>query len=421
MKTELFIASRLQFASNRKKGKSPAIAIAVAGVAIAVIVMMVSVAVVLGFKNEIREKVTGFDSAITIRAYTPTRLPGQEYTTSSLKLNDSIRTMIYSWLPPETSVSSCITQPGILKTNDNFLGIVFNGIDADGDFSFLSQNMLRGNIPDYHDPECRNQIVISRTMANQLLLDTADKVHAYFIIDNNVRARNLTVAGIYDSNFGDYDRTYAFCDITLPQKMLRLDSLDATSLLINGIALDKIPDITMDLQNSLATAYYEGHTTSWYEVDNVYHSGALYFNWLDLLDTNVVVILILMALVSGFSLVSCLFIIILERVSTIGLLKAIGAPDRMIRHIFIYMAQRLVIRGMIIGNLVSITFMVIQKMTHILPLDPESYYLNHVPIEFSWPMIIALNVGIFIISWSMLLIPAHLIAGISPARTMHYE
>lgn len=421
MEAALFIASRLQFAGSGTKGKSPAIAIAVAGVAIAVIVMMISVAVVLGFKNEIREKVTGFDSDITIRAYTPTRLPGQEYMSGTLDLNDTIQDVINASLPSGATVSMSIVQPGILKTSDNFLGIVFNGMDADADRTFLSRNMVRGNIPDYHESGNRNSIIISNAMASQLMLDTADTVHAYFIVDNNVRARKLTIAGIYNSNFSEYDRTQAFCDISLLQRLMGLDSLDATSILINNISLQEIPDVTTNLQNALSTAYYEGLTGKWYEVDNVYHSGALYFNWLDLLDTNVVVILILMALVSGFSLVSCLFIIILERVPTIGLLKALGAPDRMIRRIFIYMAQRLVIKGMIIGNLAAIAFMIVQKATHILPLDPESYYLNHVPVEFSWPLIIALNIAIFVISWGMLIVPSHLVAGISPAKTMHYE
>lgn len=419
MKPEIFIARRLNFKRNDNRPQSPAIAVAVIGVALAVIVMTVAVAVMLGFKHEIRDKVMGFDSGITIQAYSMTQ--HNDYLPAPVVLNDTIRTIITEEIPADATLTLNLRQPAILKTDDNFLGIVLNGLAADGDYSFISKNLIDGTIPDYSDPESADRIIVSESMANTLGLSTGDRIRTYFFIDDRIRVRNPEISAIYNSNFGEYDRTVAYCSLSLPGRLLGLDSISGGAIAVNGIAPEKLEYYTDRLQQHLADAYYAGTTDTWYQVDNVYHTGALYFNWLELLDTNVVVILILMACVSGFSLVSSLFIIILERVSTIGLLKAIGTPDAMIRRIFIYMAQRLVITGLIAGNLVAAGLVVLQHHTRFLPLDPEAYYLSYVPVELHWWHMILINAGILVLSWGILLIPAHIIARISPARTMRYE
>lgn len=422
MNIELYISRRLRFKRDNRHGTSPSIPIAIAGIALAVIVMMMAVAVVLGFKREIRDKVTGFDSQITISAARQANTDASYTSTvTPVTLNDTLRAVLDSALPSSAQLSLTCTQPAMLKTDSDFLGIVLKGFAADGDMSFIRNTLSEGSLPDLSDSEGASQAVISQIMARRLNLSVGDKVHAYFFINDNVRARNLTVSGIYESHFGEYDALYAFCGIGTLQKLLGMASDQGTAIDITGIPSDEITAATEALYDALGQAYYEGLTNRWHTVDNVLHTGALYFNWLDLLDTNVVVILILMALVSGFTLVSSLFIIILERVRMIGLLKALGATGSVIRRIFIYLALRLVGIGMVIGNAVAITIMILQSRLHLLPLDPEAYYLNYVPIEIDWPGILLLNIGVVAISALMLILPSHIISRISPAQTMRYE
>ena len=248
-----------------------------------------------------------------------------------------------------------------------------------------------------------------------------DKINTYFFTNNNIRARKFEISGIYNSNFGDYDKLIAYASLSSLQHIAQLDSLSGTSIVINGLNNEEIASHSISLYSAISEAVYAGKLNKIYSIDNVHHTGAMYFNWLDLLDTNVVVILVLMGCVAGFTLISCLFIIILERVKTIGLLKAMGATNSQVRRIFIHMAQRLVIRGMLIGNILSITVLLLQQHYHIVPLDPEAYYLNSVPVEINWLHILILNLCVIVIASLILILPSHLASKISPAQTMRYE
>ncbi|MDE7407099.1 MAG: FtsX-like permease family protein, partial [Muribaculaceae bacterium] len=379
----------------------------------------VSVAVVTGFKHEIRRKVMGFDSQITIQAWQKTG-PGQ-YEDIAFSPDSIVTEAISLTIPDDAVLTYGLRQPGILKTDEHFLGVMLNGIESSSDRPLIEESIVSGTIPDFTDASHNNSVILSTSTCRVLNLDVNDKVLAYMFIDNRLRVRNLTVAAIYDTSFGEYDRSYAFCSMSMLQRIMNIDSTAVGSIHIDGLPLGNVPDIAQDLQTELATTTYNAGSTLWYQVDDIYHTGALYFNWLDLLDTNVVVILILMALVSGFSLVSSLFIIILERVTTIGLLKSMGATDSMIRRIFILMGQRLVVLGMVIGNAIALTLLIAQYNYSFLPLDPDAYYLNHVPVMLNWWSILAVNIGVFTLAWAMLLIPACIISRISPASTMRYE
>lgn len=416
--TELFIARRLRLRRTGRR-RSPAVAIAVTGLALAVIVMTVSVAVVMGFKHEIRRKVMGFDSQITVHAWQKSD-PGR-YEEVPFNTNATITDAIHAVIPADASMTYSLRQPGILKTTDNFLGVMLNGIESPSDKPLVAESIVSGTMPDYSDEEQHNAVVLSAATCRLLDLALGDKILAYMFVNDHLRVRNLTVAAIYDTSFGEYDRTYAFCSINMLRRVMDADSTAIGSIHIDGLELNRVQDMAQDLQAELATSIYDSDSGMWYQVDDVCHTGALYFNWLDLLDTNVVVILILMALVSGFSLVSSLFIIILERVPTIGLLKALGAPDAMIRRIFVLMGQRLVLMGMAIGNIIAISFIVAQHYFGFIPLDPDAYYLDQVPVMLDWLSIVAVNAGVFVVAWAMLLIPSCIISRISPARTMHYE
>lgn len=421
MNISLFIARRLQLKGTKRDTSSSSTIIAVTGVAIAIIVMVLTLAVVLGFKNQIREKVMGFDSQITINPAHDYSLGKSEF---SLSLNETLVNIIDSSLNTNEDsihINLTIKQPGILKTNDAFAGLMFKGIDCRNDLSFIKQNLVEGSLPNFEVDSCKNSIIISSTTASDLKISLGDRINTYFFNDGNIRARKFVIAGIYNSNFSDYDKLIAFAPTPTLQRIAQLDSISGTSIEISGLDYEMIQEKSVTLQSAISDAVYKQQLDKIYRVDNVLRSGAMYFNWLDLLDMNVVVILILMSCVAGITLVSCLFIIILERVNTIGLLKAIGASNYQVRMVFIYMAQRLVVRGMIIGNVISLFLVYLQNMFHLIPLDPEAYYLSFVPVEINWWHILALNIGVIIISSIILILPSHLVTKISPAQTMRYE
>ncbi|MCM1517751.1 MAG: ABC transporter permease [Pseudoflavonifractor sp.] len=418
MNIELFIARRIRLKDTRSRTASPSVLIAVTGISLAVAVMILSICVVLGFKHEIRDKVMGFDAHIIVTA---TDGYGDGISHDLIDCSPTLMSIVRSAVP-DASVTITLDQPGILKTADNFMGVVVRGMSPDGDWTFVRENITDGSLPDYSTSDTlRNSVVISAPMASALDLGVGDNVHAYFFTDNNVRARRLTVAAIYNTHFSDYDNVYLFAPSALTQSLNGATPSEGSRIELRLPVVDNIDEATESLRQVLANACYDGTLDKLYSVDNVYHTGMMYFNWIALLDTNVIVILILMSLVSGFTLVSCLFIIILERVNMIGILKALGATDSQVRRTFIYVAERIVIRGLLIGNLIALTIVVLQSQLHLLPLDPDAYYLNYVPVEIDWWSILLLNIGVIILSGLMLVLPSQMISRISPAQSIRYE
>ena len=416
MKFELYIAQRLRLKNyNGSKQNSPSISIAVIGVALAIIIMMIAIVVVLGFKHEIRDKVMGFDAQITIS--------NSDYTEkdkSYITFNDTLKSIINTTIP-NGQISLSIKQPGILKTDNDFMGIVFKGMDKNYDWKFISDNLISGSIPNYNDENNQNKIIISKIISSSLKLNIGDKIYAYFFENNKIRTRRFEIAAIYETHFGEYDKLFAFSSLNTLQKLNNIDSITGNSIEIRNLPISEIENSSYNLQDSLIQACYTNKLSSLHRVDTVYNTGALYFNWLDLLDTNVIVILILMSLVSGFTLISSMFIIILERVNMIGIMKSLGATNTQIRRIFIYLTERLVIKGILWGNAIALTIIFLQSKFKLIPLDPEAYYLNYVPTEINWWYILLLNTGVIIISGLILILPSHLISTISPAKTIKFE
>ncbi|MCM1504377.1 MAG: FtsX-like permease family protein [Muribaculum sp.] len=415
MNVELMIARRLRLRPD-ERGLSPSIVIAVVGIALSLIIMMASLCIVLGFKNEIRNKVMGFDAHVSI---VPGNVVGSD-ADNFIEFDESLRDIV-----EETEMfaepSLILDQPGIIKTDSDFEGIVLRGIDSGKSRDFISENILYGTVPDFSLEESKNKIVLSAVIANRLGLSVGDRVYAYFFTGESVRARRLDISGIYDTHFSDYDRMYVFGSLALTQGLNSLDSLACNKVELFLHDTTDIDGSAMMLQNAMMHGVYEGRLAGAYRLSTVNSTGMMYFNWLDLLDTNVVVILVLMGLVSGFTLISSLFILILERINMIGILKALGSRNGSISRIFVYLAQKLVLTGMLIGNVVGIGLMLAQKYTHFIPLSPDAYYLSYVPIEVNWWYILALNVGVFVVSWAMLLIPGRMIAKISPASSIRFE
>ncbi|MCM1021580.1 MAG: ABC transporter permease [Muribaculum sp.] len=417
MKVSYYIANKLSLGGDNGARISTSVVIAMCGVALSVLIMLLSIAIVLGFKQQIRSKVAGFESQISITASHNDDIGGMTADFDYLTYDSEMEAILSGLDLKQASLS--IRQPAILKSDNEFEGVVLYGIDSGSDrMNFINENLTSDTLITSFGS---NQIVVSKVTADALGVKVGEKIYSYFFVDGSVKARRMIIAAIYDSNFGDYDKIYAFSGLQMMQKLNGLTENQGTQIDINGIQPDNIDETAFGLQRQMMMKAYSGELHGTYQLSTVNQNAMLYLNWLDLLDTNVIVVLILMALVSGFTLISSLFIIILERVSTIGLLKALGATNKQTRQVFTVIGWRLVGWGMLIGNILALIIIFAQYFWHIIPLDATSYYLSYVPVLLDWLDILLLNVGVFIVSWAMLLIPARMVSNISPSRSLRYE
>lgn len=417
MQISLYIANKLGLKSSAKAVSSPGIRVGYIGVALAIFIMLIAVFVVNGFKKDITTKLLGFNANITL--YAPDDANNPAFT-SGLRLTDSLRSIL-SESAGQSDFSLIIRQPAVFKTNDNFQGIILKGISPDAtEWGFYSDNMIEGHVPATDDGS--NAVVISASTASKLGLSSGDKILTHFLDGSNIRTRNLKITGVFDSHFHEFDDAFAITPIEMLQKLNHVDSITGTAIEIRGLPLEQTQRVAASVNSALIDATVKNpENPMLFKVNTIKDSCIQYLSWLDLLDTNVITIIVLMACVAGFTLISSLFIIILERVNTIGLLKAMGATNTQIRKVFIYMAERLVLKGILIGNLLALATAYIQYRWHIIPLDPESYYLNFVPVEIDWIYVAIIDAAAIIISAMVLILPSHIIARLSPATTLRYE
>lgn len=415
MNLPLFIARRIY--SNNGVGRKvsrPAIRIATTGVAIGLAVMIVSVCIVFGFKHTIRDKVIGFGGHITVSNFVS--LHGGEQ--RPICMSDSVLKSIKSINGVE-KVQRYAFKQGILKTDSDFLGVLFKGIAAEYDTTFIHNNMVCGCIPAFSDKSGSNKIVISKIMADILKLKIGDKVYAYFIDNDNVRARRFTVSGIYQTNLTQYDKSVCFTDLYTAVRLNKWETDQAGGAEILVKDFDKVnetEELFIEKVNRNTDTYGETYSS-----ETIQHTNPQIFSWLDLLDLNVWIILALMLCVAGFTMISGLLIIILERTNMIGVLKALGAKNKTIRKTFLWFAVFIIGKGLIIGNIIGIGLVLLQKMTGVITLDPATYYVKTVPVEINIPLIIALNALTLIICVIVLIAPSYLISHIHPAKSMRYE
>lgn len=411
MKVELMIANKLRLAPSNGARRSPAVAIAIGGVALAIAVMLITLAVVTGFQNAVREKVMGFEAPIKL-------LPlGKAHNgeATDILLSDAIQSAVDQQIP-NCNVALGITQPAVLKTPENFAGVNILAFTDNHDFSFEKGNILEGNFP-----VKENEIAVSKITATKLNLKLGDRIDGCFFVDNSLRLRKLTISGIFSSNFSDYDKLTAYSNFVTLKKLRRLGDGRGDFIEIGGVSLDKVHDSSTQLQLALRQKFNSGEQTEGLIVTTVLETGAAYLGWLDLLDSNVVVILIIMTLVSGFTLISCMFILILQRVGMIGILKSMGASNDLIRRVFLLLGGRIVLFGVLTGNLLGLGLLLLQQNFQLLKLDPEAYYLDAVPVCLTLSNILIVNCGAICIAILLMLIPASLVARISPSKTVRFE
>lgn len=415
MSVQFFIARHLPLRASRHDSTT-GISISIAGIALSVMVMLISIAVMTGFRTEIRQKVIGFDAQLAIG---PTPVSGSD---ASILISMDDIDPIRNILPESTTFTLTGRQPAIIKTSDNFSGSIIKGVDKNYDWSFIESNLVEGAIPDYGSDSTIYHIVMSKALSSALSLGLGDKTDAYFLGDGAYRMRRLKIAGIYDTHFSEYDRNMIFGSLAMLQQVADVPDSCATIVEINGLPDDEAIDRAETAINGVyLDRLYTGQTQRHYTVLNIHSTAALFFNWLALLDTNVKVILALMALLTILTLVSSLFILVLRRVNMIGVLKAIGASNRQVRAIFIMMSARILGWGLLIGNAIGIGFLYLQKYTGIIPLDADAYYLDHVPVVIDWSVILILNASIIIMSLIVLLLPSAIITTIKPSKAINYE
>lgn len=403
---EWSIARRLYFSEDGEKRTSrPAVRVALGGIVIGVMVMIVTICVVVGFKREITQKVAGFGSHIQVVNFDN----NSTYELRPIRVSDSLVSRIGE-IPHVVSVSIFASKPGIIKTDSAFQGIVFKGTDY---WDYFAQNKVAGELP-----SSVNEVLISTELSDLLQLAVGDDFYCYFV-EEELRVRRLYVSGIYNTCMSEMDRLFVLGDIALVRQLNRwqADQASGIEVLVDDLRnLDVVADdvyfATANRLDAEGNAFY---------TQTLEQLNPQIFAWLDLLNMNVVIIILLMLCVSGFSIVTGLIILIIDSVQLIGILKALGANDGFVRRIFIYEAILLVGKGMLWGNVLGLGLCAIQYFTHLIPLESATYYVSYVPIAFPWGWWLLLNVGTLLLSWLILLAPSAVVTKISPARVMHFE
>lgn len=414
MNLPLFIARHMYTDRQEKRSVSkPAVTIATAGVAIGLAVMIISVSVVMGFKHTIRDKVIGFGSHVQVADF----MTLQTAETYPIQMGDSMLQVIKG-IDGVSHVQRFATRQGILKTDNDFLGVVFKGVGPEFDSTFIHSNLKEGRIPQFSDSTNSNQILLSKTMADKLQLHVGERIFAYFI-DNSVRARRFTIAGIYDTNLSQYDDITCFADLYTVRRLNGWEADQANGAEINVDDFEQLDVIANHIAETVNRTVDDYGAT--YSSKTIRELNPQIFGWLDLLDLDVWIILLLMLAVSTVTMISGLLIIIIERTSMIGVLKALGSHNATIRHTFLWVATFIVGKGMLIGDLIGIGLIILQQHTGLVKLDPATYYVDTVPVEINLTYIILINATTLFISILALVGPSFLISHIHPAKSMRYE
>ncbi|HKL37842.1 MAG TPA: FtsX-like permease family protein [Bacteroidales bacterium] len=414
MNTELYIARRLYSeSSDEKKISRPIISIAIVGIALGLAVMIVSVAIVTGFKSEIRNKIIGFGSHIQIINYDA----NISFETQPISQKQDFYPALDS-IEGIQHIQAFAIKAGILKTRDNIQGAVLKGVGPDFDWSFFRENITRGSAFQVSDTATTDQIVLSQYIANLLELDTADYVGMYFVEDPP-RMRRFQVAGIYNTGLQELDKQFIIGDIKHVQRLNNWDSHQISGFEVLVEEFEKIPAMASMIRNNYT--YKVLPDGSKLKVISITDKYPQIFDWLEVTDINVWVILILMIAVAGFNMISGLLILILERTNMIGLFKAMGSKNWNIRKIFLYLSSFLIGKGMLWGNIIGIALCLIQMQFGLINLDPTNYMLTDVPINLKILHIILLNAGSLIVTILMLVVPSYVVAKISPIKTIRFN
>jgi lipoprotein-releasing system permease protein len=405
-----FIASRIRH--NEAGSFSATVSrIGVASIAIAVAVGIIAFAVLLGFKRTIEQKVFLFEPNISVRAFSQ----GNSYEEGPLPTRNTITEALQK-MPEVSHWQPVAYKSGILKTSDEIKGVLLKGIGKDYNWGHFTPTLIEGRLIDRKDSSSikygySSEILVSQKIASQLLLKSGDDVIMYSI-QNPPRPRKLTVVGIYETQMEEFDNTLIVGDLALVQRLNGWgpDSVGTYEVYLKDF--EKLPEVASALRSILPVGVY---------LQTVTNTLPQIFDWLQLLDRNTAVFLTLILFVACFNMVSILLVMIMERTPLIGLLKTLGSPNKQIRMVFFRVGTHMVRKGLLIGNIVGLALCWVQYQFKVIPLDPENYYMDTVPIVFEWGTFAAINIITVIISVLILLIPTLIITQITPIKAMMFK
>ncbi len=424
-----------QFVASRVNGgadglwRSPSAWIAVAGMALSLTVMLLAVMIVVGFKQQIRSKITLLDPAITVSNLNDMRLSYADIAQQQQNpagVDSALFSHISLSIPDNATAMMSTTRECVLRTDSDFAGVAFSAYSSRGGYSVLDQFLTDGQIPDWDNPADKNKIVVSQHIANALHLAPGSRIDAFFFASGSLSQRKLSVAGIYDSHFPDRDMLQCYASPFLLNRIARYQPGNAQSIEIRGVNIDSIQALNDALIADLTTYQLQrqslGDTDAGpWVIEDIFQKAGIWLNWLELLNVNVVVILALMGAVGAFTLLSSLFILILERIRLIGILKSLGARNSQITHIFSLIACRVVAIGLILGNIIPLGLATLQQHYHIVTLDPKAYFIDSVPIAIVWWQILLVNIAVIALSLCIILIPSRMISRLSPTSSIRFE
>lgn len=417
MNHEIYIARRMKLDNERQQG-SPSLTVALVGIVLAVVVMILSIAIVMGFKGEITGKIMHLDAHLRV-TNAALGIDENYATVNGREVREAVLTDS-AFAPLLESISLVADKSAILKTDEDFMGIILRGVDNGYDWRYLESKMVEGHIPAVSDTAADNQIIISKSVAVRLKLHAGDKIFTYFI-DSNIKVRYLTIAGVFETDLEAFDNAYIMGGIGIVQGVNGWHGDIGTQVAINLKNTDDLESDSYYLYSLLAENAVQHESKNLFFVTSTRQNNMPFFAWLQMLDMNVVIILTLMMIVAAFTLISAMLMIVLERIRVIGNFKAMGATNGSIRRIFIYLTGKLIIKALVIGNIIGIGLCLLQKYCHIVRLDPTAYYMPYVPITLSLPALLMLNVGIILVSYLTLLGASHIISTIKPTATMRFE
>ena len=409
-----FVAKKLYDTGEAGRVSASAVRIATAGVAVGIMVMIISICVTVGFQREIKSRVASLVGHVQVLN---TQSLYRTHSTS-IQITDSLMGEL-NRLSGVSNVHRFVLCPGMLKTENAFIGLFFRGVEAGFDKSFIAANIVSGRVPSFSSDSISNDsILVSASTASALQVRAGDRVYAYFF-DNNLRARRFVVSGIFQTNMADFDSKMCFTSMRTAQQLNRWqkDQFSGGEIILKDFShVEKVSGQVSSMLSRKQDDY--GQYYSSVRVDELFPQ---IFSWLTLLDTNVVAILILMICVAGVTMISGLLVLILERTRFIGVMKAMGSTNSQLRRIFLYLSSMIVVRGLLLGNVLALFLMALQKWTGLVTLDPASYYISYVPVHFPWTSILIVNIVTFLVCVLSLVVPTLVISHISPAKSVRFE
>lgn len=410
MNFELFIAKRIIAGKKYKSSiSSPIIKIAITAIALGITIMLISVATASGLQRKIRDKMAGFKGHIQIVNYD---INFSDVSTNPLNKNQDFYPNFEN-IEGIKNIQVYANKAGILRTDESFEGVVFKGVSSDYDWSFFQDFLVEGNLPNFDQPR-NKEVMLSKTIANRLQLNLNDTILAAFLKTQNSKLpsnRNYKIVGLFDTGFAQFDNSMMIGDIREVQNLNKweADEIGGFEVLIEDF--DDMNRIETEIYNTIDATLTTKSIISQYL--NV-------FEWIKLFDNNVWTIIIIMIIIAGINMITALLVLILERVQLIGMLKALGANNTSIRKVFLYNAAYLILRGLFWGNIIGLSILGLQYFFEVITLNPETYYVNVMPVYISFSAIVLLNLGTLVLCFLMLLIPSYIITKIDPSKSIKF-